>query len=373
VKIVVATDSFKGSVTARDACASVRRGVLSVIPGTDVVELPMADGGEGTAETLRDAQGGAWVAVRVTGPLPDMAVNAGFLWLPESGPGALVEMAAASGLELLAPEELDPGRATTLGTGELIAAAKERGAKRLWLAIGGSATVDGGVGMAAALGWRFLDQAGQDVGLGGLALERIARIEAPEQRLGVVVKVLCDVDNPLLGPRGAARVFGPQKGATPDMVERLESGLTNLARVVERDLDKDVSDLPGAGAAGGLGAGAVAFLDAELVSGVDAVADAAGLSEAIMGADWVITGEGRYDEQSLRGKVVSGVVERARREGVRVAVIAGSAALSAEEGGVDVVEEVAPRTMPLTEALARGEELIEAAAARVARSHLAHA
>jgi glycerate kinase len=157
------------------------------------------------------------------------------------------------------------------------------------------------------------------------------------------------------------------------MVERLESGLTNLAGVIERDLGKDVYDLPGAGAAGGLGAGAVAFLDAELVSGVDAVADAAGLSEAIVGADWVITGEGRYDEQSLQGKVVSGVVQRARREGIRVAVIAGSAALSAEEGGVDVVEEVAPRTMPLTEALARGEELIEVAAARVARSHLAHA
>jgi len=370
VKIVVATDSFKGSASARAACSAVERGVLSVLPEAEVVLRPMADGGEGTAETLLEAGGGAWRDVRVAGPLPGTTAEAGFLWLPERGPGALVEMAVASGLELLRPEDLDPLAATTRGTGELVSRALADGARRVWLAIGGSATVDGGVGMASALGWRFLDAHGREVGLGGAELERIERIERPPQPIDVTVEVLCDVDNPLLGPNGAARVFGPQKGATPPVVERLEGGLANLARVIERDLGVDVTGVPGGGAAGGLGAGAVAFLDATLVSGVTAVMDAAGLDDALVGADWVLTGEGRYDEQSLRGKVVSGVVERARRAGVKVGVIAGQVAMDTSRGGVDVVEQVSPLGMPLAEALGRGEELIESAAARVARAAL---
>ncbi len=369
MKIVVATDSFKGSVTALDACEAVRRGILSVLPEAEVVVRPMADGGEGTAETLRAAQGGEWIPQRACGPLTGTTVDAGFLWLPASGPGALVEMATASGLELLRADELDPLEATTLGTGELLKAARLRGARRIWLAIGGSATVDGGTGAAIALGWRFLDGSGEEVGLGGKALERIARIE-PGAPLGARVHVLCDVDNPLLGPRGAARVFGPQKGATPAVVERLEGGLANLADVVERDLRVDVRHVPGAGAAGGLGAGAIAFLGAELVSGVEAVMEATGLDAALDGADWVVTGEGRYDQQSLEGKVVSGVVARARRSGTRIAVIAGSSALDAQAGGVDALEVTAPASMELPEALARGAELIESAAARLAQRTL---
>lgn len=367
MKIVVATDSFKGSLSAREACEAVRRGVLRVLPEATIDLKPMADGGEGTADTLRESAGGDWVPVEVDGPLPGMRAEACLLWLPERGPGALIEMAKASGLELLRPDQLDPLVATTHGTGELLAAALELGARRLWLAIGGSATVDGGVGAATALGWSFLDGQGAPVGLGGAALERIEHIQPPSDGLDADVQVLCDVDNPLLGPRGAARVFGPQKGATPEVVERLEESLAHLADVVERDLGKDVRNVPGAGAAGGLGAGAVAFLDADLVSGIEAVIDAAGLDEALSGADWVVTGEGRYDEQSLSGKVVSGVVGHARTAGCRVAVVAGSAALDAEEGGVDAVEAVSPPSMPLEEALARGGELVEQAAARVAR------
>lgn len=331
----------------------------------------MADGGEGTAEAVLAAGGGDWVALEVMGPLPDMRVEAGYARLPDRGPGALVEMAKASGLELLGPERLDPLRTTTLGTGELLAAALDDGARKVWLAIGGSATVDGGTGLARAVGWRFLDRDGADVGLGGGALERIERIVGPPppDAPRVTVEVLCDVDNPLVGPRGAARVFGPQKGATPEDVERLEGGLTKLADMIERDLGVSVHDVPGAGAAGGLGAGAIAFLDGTLFSGAEAVMDAVGFDDALRGADWVVTGEGRLDEQSLHGKVVSGVAARARRAGCRVAVVAGSVALvraSTEEAGIAAVEPAAPAGMPLVEALARGPELIEAATRRLA-------
>ena len=371
MRVAVAMDSFKGSVSAADACAAVREGILRVLPEARVTLVPMADGGEGTAQVLAASHGSEHVEVEVTGPLPGMRVKAGFVWLPERGPGALVEMATASGLGLLDPDELDPLAATTYGTGELIAAARERGAERIWLAIGGSATVDGGVGAATALGWRFLDRAGRRVGQGGEALERIAQIEPPPAGLDVEVDVLCDVSNPLLGPSGAARVFGPQKGATPEMVERLESGLANLADVIERALGIDVRVTPGAGAAGGLGAGAIAFLSGRLVPGVEAVMGAVDLEAALEGADWVVTGEGRYDEQSLQGKVVSGVTECARRAGCRVAVLAGSVAITAAEGGVDVVEAVRLPSMPLEVALAHAPELIADAAERFARSRLA--
>lgn len=366
MKIVVAMDSFKGSLAAVEACEAVRRGVLRALPQAEIALCPMADGGEGTAETLRVATGGSWVDMEVMGPLRDMRVDAGYLRLDGRPAGALVEMARASGLELLTPEQLDPLAATTHGTGELIARAAQDGVRRLWLAIGGSATVDGGTGAAVALGWRFLDRHGEDVGLGGQALGRIAHIEPPRPALpSLRVEVLCDVDNPLLGSRGAARVFGPQKGATPEVVDRLEAGLANLADAIERDLGTDVRELAGSGAAGGLGAGAVAFLGARLVRGVDAVMDAAGLDEALAGADWVITGEGRFDEQSLGGKVVSGVVERARRAGCRIAVVAGAVELGSAEAMVDAVEVASSPGMPLEDALRDAALLVEQAAERV--------
>jgi len=371
MKVVVAMDSFKGSASASEACAAVHRGLAATMPGAEICVLPMADGGEGTADTLRTAYDGTWVETEVTGPLPGMRVRASWVWLPHAGPGALVELAQASGIELLRPDQLDPLSATTLGTGELMAAALEKGARRLWLAVGGSATVDGGTGAAHALGWRFLDAAGAGVVLGGAGLEHIRRVAAPARRsdAAAAVRVLCDVDNPLLGERGAARVFGPQKGATPETVERLEAGLANLAEVIHRDVGKDVREIPGGGAAGGIAAGAIAFFDAELVPGIEAVMDATGLDEVLRGADWVITGEGRFDEQSLGGKVFSGVAARAARAGCRVAVLAGSLGMDVERArqvGVVAFETAAPRHLPLEEARLRGPQLIEAAAARLA-------
>lgn len=374
MKVVVAMDSFKGSMRAVEACRAVRRGLLAVRPRAAVLVKPMADGGEGTAEAVRGARDGRWIARQTMGPLPEHSVEAGYVWLP--GGEALVEMASASGLERLEPHERDPLRTTTFGTGELLAAAAERGARRVWLGIGGSATVDGGVGAALAVGWRILDAEGARVGLGGAALEDVVELHAPissEWRRFPRIDVLCDVDNPLLGPRGAARVFGPQKGATPEQVRRLEAGLANLAERVEACLGIDVRDLPGAGAAGGLGAGAVAFFGATLVSGVDAVMEAIGLEEALRGADWVITGEGRFDEQSLFGKVVSGVARRAAEAGIPVAVLAGQVEVSAElarRHGVEAVESAAPAGLRAEDAMRRAPELLTEAAERFARQRL---
>lgn len=372
MKVVVAMDSFKGSASAVEACEAVRHGLARGLSGAQVLVRPMADGGEGTAEILRAASGGEWVETDVRGPLPDMRVRASWVWLPRARPGALVEMAEASGIELLRTDQLDPLVTTTWGTGELIAAALDRGALDVWLAVGGSATVDGGTGAAAALGYRFLDEAGADIDLGGGGLERLRRIEAPGKRPydAARIRVLCDVENPLLGEGGAARVFGPQKGATPAVVERLEAGLANLAHVIRRDLGKDVGTLRGGGAAGGIAAGAVAFLGAELTSGVEAVMDATGLDEALQGADWVVTGEGRFDEQSLGGKVFSGVVDRARRARCRVAVVAGALGLEASrvsELGIDALEVATPPGMAHEDGLARAGELIEVAAERLCR------
>lgn len=363
-RAVVAFDSFKGSLSAREACAIAARALRAA--GWDVVEKPMADGGEGTAEALVAALSGEWIPERVSGPLAGREVAAGYGWFAESG-RALVEMAAASGLTLLRREEQNPLRTTTLGTGELVRAAARRGAGAIWLAVGGSATVDGGVGAATALGWRFLDRDGQPVGLGGGELARIARIVAPTDRGLPPVEVLCDVDNPLCGEHGAARVFGPQKGATPAMVEELDAGLRNLAGVIREQLGVDVLDVPGAGAAGGLAAGAIAFMGGRLVPGIETVMRASGLAEAMRGADWVVTGEGSFDRQSMRGKVVSGIVRQARAAGTRVAVVAGSVRVPEAEYrafGVDAAWALRAPDMPVETAIAQAASLL---AARMAR------
>jgi glycerate kinase len=353
MRIVVAMDSFKGTLSAGEACAAVAAGVRSGLAESghsraEILQRPMADGGEGTLEILQDRLGGALQVHTATGPLPDRFVLAPWLEVPEQGL-AVVEMAAASGLTLLDPAERDPLRTTTRGVGELIRNALDHGARRLLLGLGGSATVDGGTGAARALGWRFLDGNGVDVPEGGEGLERIRSAVSPPG--GAVplpplgrLRALVDVQNPLVGPRGAAPIFGPQKGADSGAVERLESGLANLAEVILSDLGLDVASIPGGGAAGGFGAGAVAFMGAELVSGVDEIANLVGLDEALEGADWVITGEGRLDSQSLDGKVVSGVVARAQRQGCRVAVLAGAVALdrgALEHGGIQLALGVA--------------------------------
>ena len=386
VKIIIALDKFKGSLAAAPACEIVREALLSVHPEWEVLIKPMADGGDGTAEALHSARDGEWISLRVTGPLPATTMNARYLWMDRDRT-AVVEMASASGLLLLEQPDRNPSRTTTYGTGELIHDAIGRGAKKILLGVGGSATVDGGVGAAMALGWQFLDVQGKSIGFGGGELERIVNIVPPrgcpserseESQLfgesakttetlrlaqgdNIRVEVLCDVDNPLCGPHGAARVFGPQKGATPEMVEQLDAGLRHLAELVKTQLGRDLAEAPGAGAAGGLAFGATAFLNAKLIPGIDAVADAVDLDGALRGADWVITGEGRFDEQSLRGKVVSGVAKRAAKLGVKVAVFAGSVTLVERKWrrhGIEMALATQPGEMPLDQAMANAGQLL---------------
>jgi glycerate kinase len=372
MKIVVAMDSFKGSLTAADACDIVAETIHAARPEAEVVVKPMADGGEGTAVALMTASQGQWIESRVMGPLPDMEVNAGYAWLPDDCT-AVVEMAEASGLQLLRAEQQNPLKTTTYGTGQLIGAAIAHGARRILLAVGGSATVDGGVGAAVALGWKLLAREGGEIPLGGGQLSQIAQIIPPRQGVDVSVDVLCDVDNPLCGPHGAAVVYGPQKGATDEMVEMLDSGLAHLATLVREQLGRDVGNLPGGGAAGGLAAGAVAFMGARLTSGIELVMSQCGLQEAVAGADWVITGEGRFDRQSLRGKVVSGVARLAREQGARVGVIAGQVLLPPEVfrmAGIEAAAACMSDVMGLDYALAHSRTLLADAAREFAQRHL---
>ena len=362
-------DSWKGSLSAGEACARVGEGVVSVRKDAEVVACPMADGGEGTLDLVEAARPGERRWLEVAGPLPGRRARAPYLvWRGEGT--ALVEMAACAGLTLLRFSERDPLRATTAGVGELITAAREGGAGDIVLAVGGSATVDGGTGMARALGWRFLDKRGRELGPGGGDLARLERIVPPETSAPVSVRVMCDVTNPLVGPRGAAQVFAPQKGATPEQVVRLEEGLGRLADCVERDLGvKGVGALPGGGAAGGLGAGAVAFLGAHLVPGVEEVMRICGLEAQIRNAELVVTGEGRLDAQSLGGKVVSGVLGLARKTGVPVAVVAGECALSpalCEREGIRYALSAKPADMTVEEAMRRAGELAVEAGRRLA-------
>ncbi len=304
----------------------------------------------------------------VMGPLPEISCLARYAWLPKEAT-AVIAMANASGLVLLKPEQRNPLFTTTYGTGELIRAAIEQGAKRIWLAVGGSATVDGGVGAAMALGWRFLDAQGRPVSFGGGELERIARIEHPDELQIPAMEILCDVDNPLCGEHGAARVFGPQKGAAPAMVDRLDAGLQHLGRLVKEQLGKDMVNVPGAGAAGGLAGGALAFMDARITSGIEIVIQANGMDTELADADWVVTGEGRFDAQSLRGKVVSGIAKLAAKHGVKVAVLAGSVQVSEEiyrREGIDLALSTMKPGVELNEALANAEELLASSARELA-------
>jgi len=382
-RIVVAMDSFKGSLTAERACKVVAESIASVVPQAQIILKPMADGGEGTAQAMLAAApaasrlrskpaGGQWIEKRVTGPLPDMRVRAGFAWFAGEDL-AIVEMATASGLQLLSPLQRNPLQTTTYGTGQLMNAAMDYGAQRILLAVGGSATVDGGTGAAMAMGWMFLDKDGKEVGLGGGQLLQIDRIIPPTNPARVPVEVLCDVDNPLCGEQGAARVYGPQKGATKEIVEVLEAGLERLADLVQKQLGRDVRDLPGAGAAGGLAAGAVAFMGAKLVRGVETVMAWSRLDQAIAGADWVITGEGCFDEQSLRGKVVAGVARAAKNAGTRVTVLAGQVLLPrGKYRGLGVIDTFAcmDRRMSLADAMANSEKLLAKAAREFALKYL---
>jgi glycerate kinase len=371
MKVIIAMDSFKGSLRADEACEIIADAINECIPGIELVLKPMADGGEGTARALMTASNGRWIEQRVMGPLPQMQVDAGFVWFEDKT--ALVEMASASGLELLSPEQMNPLRTTTYGTGQLIKAALEYGARKILLAVGGSATVDGGLGAASALGWKFLDEQGEPVPLGGAGLETLSEIVKPENPDLVPVEVLCDCDNPLCGELGAAKVYAPQKGANPEMVEHLEKALAHLAEVVRRQLQREICHVPGAGAAGGLAAGAMAFMNAELVSGVETVMARSGLRAELESADWIITGEGSFDHQSLYGKVVSGILKLARQAHVKVAVLAGQVKISAREYqkiGIVMAVPIRPDNMSLDEAVANSRPLLHSAAKTFARRYL---
>ena len=325
MRIVIAPQGLKGSLSAAETGQAIAQGAREVYPEAELIVVPVADGGEGTTRALVDATGGRLLERSVTGPMgqPVLAL----FGLMGDGSTAVIEMATSSGLPLIAPEQRDPRVTTTCGVGELIRAALDEGCTRFIIGIGGSATNDGGAGMAQALGAQLLDEQGQELPVGGAALARLARIETRhlDTRLAdCVFEVACDVNNPLCGPTGASAVYGPQKGATPEMVEELDAALAHYAQIIERDLGRAVDDVPGAGAAGGLGAGLLAFLNATLRPGAQIVLEAVGLEEQMRGADLVITAEGRLDSQTAYGKSVGAVAALAKKFNLPVLAIAGS-------------------------------------------------
>jgi len=380
MRIVVAPDSFKEALDARSVCEAIARGLEAGFagsssstgwPGVEVVSVPMADGGEGTVAAMVAATGGRICTAQVTDPL-GRPVTAEFGILGD-GATAVIEMAAASGLHLVSSEERDPLLTSTYGTGELIAAALERRVRRIIVGVGGSATVDGGVGAAQALGAVFRSGDGRPIGRGGGALADLESIslDGLHQALKrVVIEVACDVENPLLGPTGAARVFAPQKGATPAAVERLDANLAHLADVIRRDVGLDMAAVPGAGAAGGLGAGLLAFLGATLRPGADLVIDAVGLEAAVAHADLVITGEGRLDGQSVHGKTPVAVARVAGRHDVPVVALVGALGEGWQrtiDAGITACFGIADRPMDLALAVRRTPDLLAQAAEHIAR------
>jgi glycerate 2-kinase len=371
-RVVIAPQSFKGSADAVAVANAIARGVRRVWPKADCVELPLADGGEGTTLALVRATGGEMRTARVHDPL-GREIDAHWGVLGDRVT-AVLEMAAASGLPLLRDEERDPRTTSTRGTGELIIAAAASGAQRIVIGIGGSATNDGGAGMARAFGYRFIDGDGRDLPEGGAALARLARIEGQTDPRLVrpAIDVACDVRNPLLGPEGATAVYGPQKGATPEIQRELEAALARYAEVVERFVGRDVRSVPGAGAAGGLGAGLIAFLDARLVSGSALVLDAVAFEKRLVGADLVITGEGRIDGQSVYGKLTHAVTVAAKRRGVPVVAVAGIVGPGHEamrEAGIEAIETLAMTSTEERDAAIRAPlPRIEDAAERLMRA-----
>ncbi|AXA53163.1 glycerate kinase [Pseudomonas thivervalensis] len=371
MKIIIAPDSFKDSLSAQGVADAIALGLAEVWPDAQLIKCPMADGGEGTVASVLAACNGQWRHARVRGPL-GIAVEARWGWLVESR-AAIIEMAEASGLQLVPPGQRDACSSSTYGTGELIRAALDAGAERVILAIGGSATNDGGAGAMQALGVALLDDQGQSLPPGGLALANLARIDLSDldPRLAQVnFEIAADVDNPLCGPHGASAVFGPQKGATAQQVQALDRALGHFAEQCARVLTQDVRDEPGSGAAGGLGFAAKAFLGAQFRTGVDVVAQLTGLAEAVSGADLVITGEGRFDAQTLRGKTPFGVARIARQHGVPVVVIAGTLGEGYQalyEHGIDAAFALANGPMTLQEACTDAPRLLRERARDIAR------
>jgi len=370
MRFVIAPDSYKGSLTSVQVAEIIAEALLEVFPEAEVIKVPIADGGEGTVDAFLSALGGEKHYLKVTGPL-GKPVKAFYGLLPDGT--AVVEMAAASGLPLVPVGKRDPLITTTYGTGELIKAALDQGCHTIIVGIGGSGTNDGGVGMAQALGISFLDAKGEELPFGGGSLGRLARIDMSglDPRIkNTTIIVACDVDNPLCGPKGASAVFGPQKGATPEKVKILDHNLAHYARIIKEQLGKDILNLPGAGAAGGLGAGLVSLLGATLKPGIDIVISSTKLEEKIKGADMVITGEGRTDYQTAHGKAPVGIAKVAKRLGVPVIAISGGLGENYQavyEAGLDAVFSIAPGPITLEQALERGRIYLKAQAVNIAR------
>lgn len=371
MKILVAPDKFRGSLEAAEVCDAVKQGVLQAYPDAEVTTIPLADGGEGTSAILTSQANGRQVNLTVTDPLgrPLQAVYG----ISEDEKVAFIEMAAASGLALLSIHERNPLLTSTYGTGELIRDALDRGVSKIILGIGGSATTDGGIGMAGALGYTFFGADGEKLVPNGGALGHIHSIDASQRdpRLdNTSIIIACDVTNPLYGENGAAYIYGPQKGATPAMVPMLDEGLANLARVASEAFGRDVSGTPGAGAAGGLGAGCMWFLSATLKDGISIVMEQCNVPGLIAQSDLVITGEGKVDEQTLSGKVVKGLAGLCQDHGVPLAVVCGTlqiTARQAQEAGMTYVTSVLNRPMDLNAAQTEAAGLIRDATFQLVR------
>jgi len=366
MKIIIASDSYKGSNTSMRVAELIEEGARAVFPEAEYIKIPIADGGEGTVEALTSGLGGRIERVRVRDAL-GRPIDSFYGVLDGK---AVMEMAAASGLPLLAKSERNPLMASTFGTGQLLLAALNAGYRNITIGIGGSATNDGGAGMASALGYRFLDAEGRELPGGGAALARLTRLD--DSKINPLLReakisVACDVDNPLLGPNGASAVYGPQKGADKAAVEELEAALTNFANVVERWKGSELRKNPGAGAAGGLGFGLMAFCNARMESGINTILNLVDFENQLEGADLVITGEGRIDGQSIRGKVPVGVAMRAKKCGIPVLAIVGDIGADAKrvfKYGIDSIMSTVDRAMGKDEAMARSSEALRDAAQR---------
>lgn len=373
MKIVIAPDSFKESISAPEAAEAIERGARRAAPDCVTVKIPVADGGEGTVETMVKATGGEFITSRITSPLGDMVEATWGMLGNQSQPTAVIEMAAASGLPLVPLEKRNPMITTTRGTGELIRAALDRGAKKILIGIGGSATTDGGSGMALALGVSLLDVTGKQIPEGGHGLAHINKIDISrlDKRIGQTeIIIASDVNNPLTGPNGAAAVYGPQKGATLNMISILDHNLALFADSIRRDLNIDIERTPGAGAAGGLGAGLIAFLGAEMRPGFDIIADLLNLKDVMKDADLVVTGEGRMDGQATHGKAPLGVARIAHSFGIPVIALAGSLGEGREtlhELGLDACFSIIDSPMSLADAMNNASVLLESCAEQTVR------
>ena len=371
MKIVIAPQTFKGSISALDAANAMRDGVLRVVPDAEVALVPVADGGDGTLETLVEGSEGQIHRIEVTGPLGERRTAE---WgAMGDGVTAVIEMARTSGLALVPEEKRNPLVTTTFGLGEAIHQAMNAGFRHFIIGIGGSATNDAGAGMAQALGVRLLDDGGNELAHGGAALSALHAIDM--SGLDATISeceflVACDVNNPLTGPTGASAIYGPQKGATPEMIELLDAALTRFAEVVKRDIGAEISDVAGSGAAGGLGGGLIAFVDGQLRAGVDIVLDTVRLDDLLPGADLVITGEGSMDHSTIYNKAPVGVAARAKRLGIPVIGVSGSLGTGFQDvhqHGIDALTSIAPGPVTLDEASQRAAELIADATEQVMR------